>query len=505
MIEALNFKRLQEEVHDRYEYNEQCIVGIIFARYDLQHVQRIIEENYLYWNYNTKRYLDIFWAGYGEYLCPNDESATKKILKSEGNDTRIYYDLESFISVKEQFNHYLKDKDKYKDKLQLVLVNYKKGKLRFDKYISIDLEQNLDDNYKKIREIFEYITNACRNLHDVVELKERMEKDKAKRWIKGITISNVSDVINVAKTVGGILMKRNFIIGVITGALVFGTVGVFAGQYIATENTFPIKLNNNNVNLNGYNVDGSTYFKLRDIADVVGGFNVDFKNNTIRLSKDGYVYEDKNEDLIPTMSENQRYMINIFLSNFSEIDFNDYDANTASRDQLIYFGCKHNSVNHTSGAIPISDEEAAKYVTLDDFIHACYKTDEETVSNSIDRYLGKKVQHGEAKYNVMGYDWQFGYDNGYYYYDSGEEGDARRVFSIADNMYDNGDGTYTVIFTNYSSGYTDILNDCYNLTSESIEGFGIKVNKGATGKAVVRPYNYNGKDTYQLISLNMQE
>lgn len=44
MIEALNFKRLQEEVHDRYEYNEQCIVGIIFARYDLQHVQRIIEK-----------------------------------------------------------------------------------------------------------------------------------------------------------------------------------------------------------------------------------------------------------------------------------------------------------------------------------------------------------------------------------------------------------------------------------------------------------------------------
>ena len=76
---------------------------------------------------------------------------------------------------------------------------------------------------------------------------------------------------------------------------------------------------------------------------------------------------------------------------------------------------------------------------------------------------------------------------------------------MPEEFSDNGDGTYTVIFTNYSSGYTDILNDCYNLTSESIEGFGIKVNKGATGKAVVRPYNYNGKDTYQLISLNMQE
>ena len=41
MIEALNFTRLQEEVRDRYEYNEQCIVGIIFARYDLQHVQTV--------------------------------------------------------------------------------------------------------------------------------------------------------------------------------------------------------------------------------------------------------------------------------------------------------------------------------------------------------------------------------------------------------------------------------------------------------------------------------
>ena len=38
-------------------------VGIIFARYDLQHVQReLLRENYLYWNYNTKRYLDIFWV-----------------------------------------------------------------------------------------------------------------------------------------------------------------------------------------------------------------------------------------------------------------------------------------------------------------------------------------------------------------------------------------------------------------------------------------------------------
>ena len=43
--------------------------------------------------------------------------------------------------------------------------------------------------------------------------------------------------------------------------------------------------------MEGYNINGYTYFKLRDIADTVGGFSVDFANNTIQLAKDGYVYE----------------------------------------------------------------------------------------------------------------------------------------------------------------------------------------------------------------------
>lgn len=72
--------------------------------------------------------------------------------------------------------------------------------------------------------------------------------------------------------------------------MIFGTVGAFAGQYIATENTFPVQLNGKDVAVDGYNIDGSTYFKLRDIANVIGGFDVDFSDNTIQLSKDGYEY-----------------------------------------------------------------------------------------------------------------------------------------------------------------------------------------------------------------------
>lgn len=86
-------------------------------------------------------------------------------------------------------------------------------------------------------------------------------------------------------------MKKSNIVSFIAGAMIFGSVGVFAGQYTATENPFPVQLNGSNVSMEGYNINGSTYFKLRDIADTVGGFNVDFWDNTIELSKDGYEYD----------------------------------------------------------------------------------------------------------------------------------------------------------------------------------------------------------------------
>ena len=80
-------------------------------------------------------------------------------------------------------------------------------------------------------------------------------------------------------------MKRsNFIAGFVSGALIFGAIGAVAAQITASPNPFPIKLNGENVNIEGYNISGSTYFKLRDISEAVGGFDVDFKDKTIILS-----------------------------------------------------------------------------------------------------------------------------------------------------------------------------------------------------------------------------
>ncbi|NDO19966.1 hypothetical protein FMM68_09895 [Lachnospiraceae bacterium MD329] len=70
----------------------------------------------------------------------------------------------------------------------------------------------------------------------------------------------------------------------ISGVIIASTVGAMAASYTATENTFPIKVNGQNVQMEGYNIEGSTYFKLRDIGDKMG-FDVGFENGIIYVGE----------------------------------------------------------------------------------------------------------------------------------------------------------------------------------------------------------------------------
>ena len=47
-------------------------------------------------------------------------------------------------------------------------------------------------------------------------------------------------------------------------------IGAFAANMITTPNTYEVQLDGKDVNIEGYNVDDYTYFKLRDISDAVG-------------------------------------------------------------------------------------------------------------------------------------------------------------------------------------------------------------------------------------------
>lgn len=73
---------------------------------------------------------------------------------------------------------------------------------------------------------------------------------------------------------------KTLTLGIIIGAVAMLSITALA-EYITTPNPYPVKVNGQEVQVEGYNINDSTYFKLRDVANVVGGFSVGFTDNTI--------------------------------------------------------------------------------------------------------------------------------------------------------------------------------------------------------------------------------
>lgn len=197
MVEALSSSELHRKIQERYKYDEQRVVGIMLARYDIELTRKILDQCYQYWNLNSGENFDVFWAGYGAYLSPSEETSTKMILKYKGNENQEYFDLKAFIEIKDYFNNVFETA--YRDNLQLILVNYRNGELQYDESLKIDLEENLDPHYAKIRGIMEFITNECRSAHQVQSIAKKLKMKHVKDIIKGITLSDVlSSIISLA-------------------------------------------------------------------------------------------------------------------------------------------------------------------------------------------------------------------------------------------------------------------------------------------------------------------
>ena len=210
-------------------------------------------------------------------------------------------------------------------------------------------------------------------------------------------------------------------------------------------------------------------------------------------------------NLISGLSAQERYELNVFLSNFVEIDFPKFDVASPVNEELIYFGCMHHACNHTSDATPISDAEASKYIALDDYyINSCYKVSKDAVAESVGRYFGKKASdilyhtYVNMPNDVSRGRGEYAFNNGYYYFDYGEEGAIDLSGAVADSMYLNNDGSYTVTFKGYGYGDLRLVPEIYYYTAEQAASS----DKGrlfVQGKAIITSFEYNGRNTYQLV------
>jgi len=64
--------------------------------------------------------------------------------------------------------------------------------------------------------------------------------------------------------------KLNFVLGFLLGAAIFGGTAAVASGIIATPTTSRVLVDGEAVYAEAYNIGGSNYFKLRDVAEAVG-------------------------------------------------------------------------------------------------------------------------------------------------------------------------------------------------------------------------------------------
>lgn len=132
-----------------------------------------------------------------------------------------------------------------------------------------------------------------------------------------------------------------------------------------------------------------------------------------------------------TLSQSDKKALNTFLSNFSEAGMKRYNSNYPDPDALLWFAYIHNEINN-AGSTTYSGGKMGLSASQ--------------VDSTISKYFGISLpKKSSAK-------WQY---DGSYYWTDGASGEGHAYFSIAKNLYDNGDGTYTADFNTYMLGYGD--------------------------------------------------
>ena len=215
-------------------------------------------------------------------------------------------------------------------------------------------------------------------------------------------------------------------------------------------------------------------------------------------------------EVFQTMSKSEHKELHMFFSNFVEVGMSSFDANNYSDDELITFAIWHTYQNN---------QKSISYSVNNEIYSS--KISSETVSAAVERYFGIRVKHKSVEYIDNPNYWNYGqytylYEDGYYYF-MAADGEPL-CWAQVTALNDNHDGTYTAYFDTYSSHfapdnlYEDISD--WNLNTEYGTIRVYKKGDDTLGAdyfeavvysrsyvAEIKPYNNNGRASYQLLSL----
>ena len=192
-------------------------------------------------------------------------------------------------------------------------------------------------------------------------------------------------------------------------------------------------------------------------------------------------------DVLGELSSDERTKLNLFLSNFSEVPFTDFDrAGDNDVGRLISFAYLHNKIN-SFGRDKISVRQwngSPSYSISAADVDAC-----------LERFLGVRL-NGESG----------GVDcDGERFYFIAADGEAYNTFSVASQVISDGSGVYRVKFDVYDLDVVTYFDDngvadaYYALTPAEAAENGLLEYQGS-GEATLEDYDNNGTPTYRLIT-----
>ena len=191
---------------------------------------------------------------------------------------------------------------------------------------------------------------------------------------------------------------------------------------------------------------------------------------------------------------NKQYEANIFLSNFAEqgINLYFYDLDMSqilpSLVDFAHIWCK------------INDRSAITYGQLDGVTYEILSLEE--FRKVIGRFIPLNVTEEAVEYNYYPQEHSF-YQDGSFFFEAAD-GEAHNCIAVADSLARLDDGRYVLTFTEYEidldayySFETGIPRSYYELSPFDASQHQY-LTRIRDGYAIVTPYEYNGRSTYQL-------
>ncbi len=195
-------------------------------------------------------------------------------------------------------------------------------------------------------------------------------------------------------------------------------------------------------------------------------------------------------ELLSKMSTQQRKELNIFMSNFSELNFPNFKRDDYDLATVVNFAYMHNKIN-SFGRDKIDVRQWNG--------ESCYSISTADVDACLDRFLGVQVEHEGFEMDMH----QIGCDGERYYFPAAD-GEAFNTFTVVNFMNRMADGkTIAVSFDIYDLDYevywdTGLEDKYYAMTPEEAESCGVLTRRGE-GTADLEEYVYHGVSTYRLL------